>query len=70
MFFLLYVLNLIFSRAYYYCYCKKINKKCSFCKINTVFVDFEELINKNRHDGLFLTKLHEKLLPFFATNFR
>ena len=53
-FFLLNVLNLIFSRAYYYFYCKKVNKRCAFCTIKVDFGGFEEKVNNNQDNKHFL----------------
>ena len=63
-FFLLNVLNLIISRTYYYCYCKKINKKCAFCKIKVDFGGFQKKVTYNQDNEHFLKASRKKLLPY------
>ena len=68
-FFLVNVLNLIFSGAYYYCYCKKINKTCAFYKIKVDFGGFEEKVNNNQDNKQFLKASCKKLLPYLLQIF-
>ena len=44
------------------CYCKKINKKCAFCEIQTVFSGFEKTICENRKNLVACPKRHLPLL--------